>query len=164
MHCVIILIAITILKYIELKSFSELWLESCALLLHAVSLLIQRNRTLKNGKYILCVCTILNTMCAAIFVYMTMVTSLNPYFIAMTCTILHVYLSADQLLTEPHIKSVALYNFADCKVCMMTIKGDNEGVLPCGHNFHFSCIMATDTKKCPICSHPFELSYANSIV
>jgi hypothetical protein len=48
----------------------------------------------------------------------------------------------------------------DCQLCGEPICDDDSrklSVLPCGHAFHYDCLIDIDSDECPLCSTPFSL-------
>lgn len=48
----------------------------------------------------------------------------------------------------------------ECAICLNTIKKNDNYKLPCGHQFHYSCIKAYVNygyRKCCLCQQKFEL-------
>ena len=60
---------------------------------------------------------------------------------------------------ELNIKKVKLSEcdkgkYTECRICLCDYNPDDEiGILPCGHDFHFSCIQEWGKRKpnCPYC-------------
>tara|TARA_B100001093_G_C26789881_1_gene998478 strand:- start:904 stop:1614 length:711 start_codon:yes stop_codon:yes gene_type:complete len=57
------------------------------------------------------------------------------------------------------------YETDECCICLDNIHNNNYSILPCGHKFHFSCILYALNKKqqCPICRIEITFEQNNEV-
>lgn len=52
----------------------------------------------------------------------------------------------------------------ECSICLNTINKNNYSILPCGHKFHFNCILYSlqHSDTCPICRIKVNINFEHS--
>ena len=57
-----------------------------------------------------------------------------------------------------------LFECDECSICLNTINNNNYSILPCGHKFHFNCILSClqHNDTCPICRIKINVNLEHS--